>query len=246
MNKEEDFLTVDNPIPGQNFVCLSFVSPEKTLANKNTYFIHNFLKSKSIEYKLSLSELTEEYDNYFYNNSDKLEKEFYENNDFRTSVRGLKVRGTYDTRREAEVRAKVLQRQDKNFHVFVGQVGYWLPWDPEADDIEDQEYTENSLNKLVKKYQDNKKKKDIYFEKQKEDSLKQINKTNEDNKKKIEENELENLEKNFENMSNIMESDDTWLKNKEKNLEKENGDIKLDSIKETNETDKSEYIDLDT
>ena len=26
---EEDFLNVDNPVPGQNFVCLSFLSPEK-------------------------------------------------------------------------------------------------------------------------------------------------------------------------------------------------------------------------
>jgi hypothetical protein len=41
----------------------------------------------------------------------------------------LKVRGVYDTLREAQVRAKVLQRRDPNFNVFLGQVGYWLPWD---------------------------------------------------------------------------------------------------------------------
>ena len=44
--KVEDFLSVDNPIPGQNFVCLSFVSPDKILPQKNTFFIHNFLKSR--------------------------------------------------------------------------------------------------------------------------------------------------------------------------------------------------------
>lgn len=240
MSKEEDFLTVDNPIPGQNFVCLSFVSPEKTLQNKNTYYMHNFLKSKLSDYKESLSELTEEYDNYIYNNRDTLEKDFYKKNDFRTTVRGLKVRGTYDTRREAEVRAKVLQRQDTSFHVFVGQVGYWLPWDPEADEIEDQEYTENSLNKLVKKYQDNKKKKDEFFEKQKEDNLKSINKSNEENKKNIQEKELENLEDNFKSMSSIMDSDDTWLKNKETLV---NGDV---GDKEEDGESGEVYFDLDS
>ena len=31
---KEDFLEVDPKIPGQNFVCLSFVSPEKVLKQK--------------------------------------------------------------------------------------------------------------------------------------------------------------------------------------------------------------------
>ena len=51
--KGEDFLSVDTPIPGQNFVCLSFVSPEKILKNKESYFVHEFLKSKAEEYNLS-------------------------------------------------------------------------------------------------------------------------------------------------------------------------------------------------
>ena len=32
--QEEDFLSVDTPIPGQNYVCLSFVSPEKMIKSK--------------------------------------------------------------------------------------------------------------------------------------------------------------------------------------------------------------------
>ena len=35
INGKEDFLTVDKPIPGQNFVCMSFVSPETTLLQKS-------------------------------------------------------------------------------------------------------------------------------------------------------------------------------------------------------------------
>ena len=36
-NIKEDFLTVDKPIPGQNYACLSFVSPEKIIKNKEIY-----------------------------------------------------------------------------------------------------------------------------------------------------------------------------------------------------------------
>merc|ERR1712220_1695 len=111
--------------------------------------MHHFLKSFSEKYNTSENELLEKYKDFMYLNEERLEKEFFEENDFRCSVRGVKVRGCYDTYKEASVRAKLLQRKDTNFHVFVGQVGYWLPWDPTADNIEDQEYQEGQLNKLV-------------------------------------------------------------------------------------------------
>merc|ERR1712226_559130 len=166
--ENEDFLTVDTPIPGQNFVCLSFVSPEKELANKDIFMVHNFLKDITKEYNLTESDLVEKYKDFLYTNQSKLEKEFYERGDFQCTMRGIKVRGTYDTYREAQLRAKLLQKRDSNFHVFVGQVGYWLPWDPNADLIQEQEYTEGQLNKLVKKYNENTKKRDTFFEQQKQ------------------------------------------------------------------------------
>lgn len=181
---QEDFLNVDQPIPGQNFVCLSFVSPENILKQKGTYYIHEFLKEHAKEYGLSQDEVTEKYDDFAYHNKDRIEEAFYKENDFQTTTRGVKVRGIYDTQREASVRAKLLQKKDPNFHVFVGQVGYWLPWDPSADDIENQEYTEDHLNKLVKNYQDNKKKKDVFFEQQKKESLEKMKADNEKAKAK--------------------------------------------------------------
>ena len=83
-----------------------------------------------------------------------MDKIFNEKNSGLTSVRGLKIRGVYDTLREAQVRAKVLQRQDKNHNVFVGQVGYWLPWHPDVNKIQDQEYLNEDLNTLMKEYHD--------------------------------------------------------------------------------------------
>ena len=244
--KVEDFLSVDNPIPGQNFACLSFVSPEKILPQKNTYFLHTFLKSVAEKYELDLNTISDEYDTYVYNNNESLEKQFYESNDFQTTMRGLKIRGTYDTRREAEVRAQVLRRQDPNFHVFVGQVGYWLPWDPEADNIEDQEYDDNSLNKLVKKYQENKKKKDIFFEKQKQESLVSIQTENSKVQEDNNDSTLENLEKQYNNIpdSIIKDTEDPWMQNK---LQAHASLDKKDVIGENQDTtqDTSQFLDLD-
>ena len=212
-DKEEDFLSVDPNIPGQNYTCLSFVSPEKELANKDVFLLHNFLKSKATEYNTTEPQLIEEYKDYLYNNRTELENQFYKRNDFQTTVRGVKVRGIYDTYREAQVRAKLLQRKDKNFHVFVGQVGYWLPWDPNADEVTDQEYSESQLNKLVKKNQENTKKRDTFFEQQKDDSLKKIKEEQNINDTEI----SSNTDK--EDKSDPLLDDDPWLKRKKEQID---------------------------
>ena len=76
-NKYVDILEIDKPIAGQNFVCMSFVSPEKILKQKNIFFFEEFLKSwefnKSMEkfiqfvnfisykYNISFEELTNDF-----------------------------------------------------------------------------------------------------------------------------------------------------------------------------------------
>lgn len=201
----EDFLDVDKPVPGQNFVCLSFVSPEKILAKKEEYSFFKYIVNhmngvsntvttqvkemldnavdgsvdvsqiirlkKALDSQTSVEKLTfdkfkEQYDDFIFRDNKAIQGEFDETNGFQTSVRGVKVRGVYDTYKEAEMRAKVLQRMDQSFNVFVGQVGYWLPWDPEAQQVENQEYLNDDLNRLVKEYKDNEVKKDIFYQEQ--------------------------------------------------------------------------------
>merc|ERR1712100_660756 len=72
-------------------------------------------------------------------------------------IRGLKVRGVYATYEEATARAKKLRDADQYHHVFVGEVGKWLPWDPEPTEetVKDQNYAENQLNDLMKSYREN-------------------------------------------------------------------------------------------
>ena len=79
----------------------------------------------------------------------------------------------------------------KNFHVFVGQVGYWLPWNPEADDIANQEYGESQLNELVKSHKQNRLDADEHFEERKRDlqkgtSVKEVKEDKEEPKEKDE------------------------------------------------------------
>ena len=119
--KYVDHLNEDEPINGQKWVCVSFLSPEGI---KNC------------------------------------------------SVRGLKIRGIYDLREDADKRAKYLQEVDPDFHVFVGEVGKWLPWDPEPNDVADQVYQEKELNDLMKGYKDNLTKAKRLQEQRKSDMLK--------------------------------------------------------------------------
>lgn len=203
---EEDFLEVDQKIPGQNFVCLSFISPEKVLKDKQKYIQTEFFKyvfqsgDKTIVERLSNPELDYKvmdgiYEDWLYPNKERLETEFYESNDFRTSVRGIKVRGVYETLKEANIRAKVLQKRDPSFHVFVGQVGYWLPWDPDSDKVENQEYQEQHLNELVKNYKQNLEQKDEYFETVKNEKIRKAKE------------EVEKLKTEIENLPDKQESE---------------------------------------
>ena len=183
--EKEDFLEVDKAIPGQNFACISFVSPEKVIASKeqfkNYVFMKSFLKDK---FSMTESQWKEEYESFISEHEKKLDEDFDKENNFQTSVRGVKVRGVFDTYREAEVRAQVLQRMDRSFHVFVGQVGYWLPWDPDANQVDKQEYLENELNNLVHKYKENETQRDNYYSQQVRDRKQ---KAIEENEKKREE-----------------------------------------------------------
>jgi len=203
---EEDYLDVDKPITGQNFYCVSFVSPEKILEQKDTFMFYHYERAvnkkvstmldegltnlidkssdgtidvadvitlkKTItktykEYDLTFEQFKDKFEDFKFGNEEKIGEAFDKANDFKTSMRGVKVRGVYDTKREADVRASVLQRQDPLFDVFVGQVGYWCPWDPNPQKIADIEYMNNDLNKLVKEYKSNEAKKDMFYQEQK-------------------------------------------------------------------------------
>jgi uncharacterized phage infection (PIP) family protein YhgE len=166
-----DYLEVDDTIPGQNYVCLSFLSPESMMQKREAFNVCKFLQSYCKDQDLKYDELYTKYEDFVYKFSDKLQRDFDEQNDFKTSIRGVKVRGVYDTRGAAENRAKKLSTTDSSFHVFVGQVGYWLPWDPNADGIQDEVFQNSQLNDMMEKYQENNVNRDIFYEEQKREKV---------------------------------------------------------------------------
>jgi len=171
-SNKPDYLEVDDVVPGQNYVCLSFLSPETLMQNKEAFKCVKFLQSYCKDKKLKFDDVYSSYQDFTYKYEDKLQRDYDEQNDFQTSLRGIKVRGVYDTRGAAEVRAKKLSLTDSGFHTFVGQVGYWLPWDPNADKVADEVFQNGQLNDMMEKYQENNVSRDMFYEEQKRDKIK--------------------------------------------------------------------------
>ena len=99
---------------------------------------------------LSTSKMDDEYKTFLDNNEEELQKQFDISHNFQTSTRGLKIRGSYPTQEEAELRCKMLREIDPNHDVFVGPIGMWMPWDPESYKTGRVEYMEEELNQLMK------------------------------------------------------------------------------------------------
>ena len=209
MELVEDYLEADREVRGQNYVCLSFISPENVLKSKQMFLVNKFLKSISSEYNLDEKKVEDKYKDFLFSNETELNKQFSELNNFKTSVRGLKVRGTYDTLQEAEMRAKRLQKSDPNFNVFVGQVGYWLPWDPVPTEIGKENYLNDDLNSLMSKYKENMEERDEIFNTRKRDLIQKNNLEVEEQLAKLE--ALEKKKEQGDSISESLQSEDPWL-----------------------------------
>ncbi len=215
-----DLLDEDKPIAGQKFACISFVSPEQHIKNRELFYFENFVKNwdmvKSInkfeaflnfisyKYNLKMENITtdlqdflkeeksnlidftiyDDYKTFLDKKQDDLDKEYNSANKFQTNVRGIKVRGVYSTQEEAEMRCKTLRENDPNHDVYVGPVGLWMPWEPEAYKTGRVEYLEKELNDLMhEKNKNDKSAKEEFEQRIKETKEKAI----EDNMKKAEE-----------------------------------------------------------
>ena len=180
-----DVLDEDAPVAGQKFVCMSFLSPERILKDKQHFYFEKFLKSfdlrtsldkftsflafVSYKHGLDLTELNADFEafakeereslasvdisddfaTFKEQNEERLDAEFDSAHDFQTSVRSLKIRGSYGTQKEAEMKAESLRKNDPDHNILVGSVGVWMPWDPDAYKTGRVEYLEGLQNKLM-------------------------------------------------------------------------------------------------
>jgi hypothetical protein len=115
--------------------------------------------------------LQEAYERYMTLHKTKLDDEFHAANHFQTSIRGLKCRGVYGSYEQATARAQQLHKKDPYFNVYVAEMGAWLPWDPEPEEVQDQQYSNDQLNKLMGAYRENATKRDAFFEEEKRQKM---------------------------------------------------------------------------
>jgi hypothetical protein len=200
MSKNVDLLDEDKPIAEQKFACLSFISPENEIKNKNLFMFETFVEeydfNKSMEkfiqfinfisYKYNIKSddiheqfkkfveseratlkktVEDDYKTFTDNNEERLEKAYSEKNKFQTSVRGLKVRGVFPSQQEAELRCKMLREIDPNHDVYVGPVGLWMPFHPDAYKTGNVQYLESELNDLMHEKKKNDDKAKVEFDK---------------------------------------------------------------------------------
>lgn len=151
--------SMDKFVQFLNFVSYKYNLPFDDLSNDFKDFV------KEENEIIRNSTMDGDYKTYIDQHEEELENAFNVKHKFQTSIRGLKIRGTYPTQEEAELRCKLLRELDPNHDVFVGPVGLWMPWDPDAYKTGKVEYMEDELNQLMSE-----KGKNEYFAKQAFDS----------------------------------------------------------------------------
>jgi len=127
-----------------------------------------------------------------------------------TTLSGIKIRGVFEDYEGACKHAKRLQECDPYHHVFVGEMGKWLPHDPDPDSkyVKDFEYANEQLNSMMKSYVDNQDKAKLFHEQRKNDMVRK--------------NIIDNMETQNKNMDELKDklniADETEKKDIEKRL----------------------------
>ena len=127
---------------------LNFLSYKyKMVFNDVSKDFEDFVKEEHLN--LINTTMEDDYKTFVDKNEEELGNAFNAKHNFQTSIRGLKIRGVYPTLEEAELRCKMLREVDPNHDVFVGPIGLWMPWEPEAYKTGRVEYMEDELNQLM-------------------------------------------------------------------------------------------------
>jgi hypothetical protein len=141
----------------------------------------DFVKIHSAEIKKT--DIAEQFQVFLLKNEKNLQEEYDNKVEFRTNVRGVKVRRSFATVEEAQMFAKVLQRKYPHDNLYIGKVGAWLPWDPSEHLMPEVEYAERELNELMRKYKENEDNKEIFFADQRDEAIKRQKEENERRKR---------------------------------------------------------------
>ena len=70
MATETDYLDIDPPINGQNYVCLSFVSPEDIIEDRHAFNVSKYLQSIAKSEDKDFDKLMSQYKDFTYKHED--------------------------------------------------------------------------------------------------------------------------------------------------------------------------------
>ena len=128
---------------------VNFISYKYSLNAENVIADFNeFIKEEESKIKADSTTVESDYKNFIDKDEERLNLQFNRENNFQTSVRGLKLRGSFATQEEAENQCKKIRERDPNHDIFVAPVGIWVPWDPDAYKTGRTEFMEEELNQL--------------------------------------------------------------------------------------------------
>jgi hypothetical protein len=143
--------------------------------------VADFAKVRNDE--IRATDIPEQYQVFLLKNEKDLQEKYDNKVEFRTNMRGVKVRRAFASVEEAQMFAKVLQRRYPKDNLYIGKVGAWLPWDPSEHLMPEVEYAEKELNELMRKYKENESNKEMFFAEEREESIKKQKEENERRKK---------------------------------------------------------------
>ena len=162
-------VAIENQAEDKAALSAKVVKAREGLARTTAADLEAHVKANMSDFKTDT--LQEAYERYMLLHKTKLEDEFHAANHFQTSIRGLKCRGVYSNYEQATARAQALHKKDPYFNVYVAEMGAWLPWDPEPEEVQDQQYSNEQLNKLMGAYRENAAKRDAFFEEEKRQKI---------------------------------------------------------------------------
>jgi hypothetical protein len=133
--------------------------------------------------EIRATDLPEQWQVFLLKHEKECQEKFDNSVEFKTNVRGVKLRRCFATVEEAQVMAKVYQRKYPKDNIYIGKVGAWLPWDPSEHLMPEVEYAEKELNELMRKYKENESNKEIFFADERAEKIKAQKEENERRKR---------------------------------------------------------------
>ena len=110
--------------------------------------LQEFVKEEEPKLKESAQVVEDDFKNFMDKNEERLNTNFHREHEFQTSVRGVKIRGVFSTQEEAERNCQKLRERDPAHDIYLGQVGVWMPFEPDAYKTGRIEFLEPELNRL--------------------------------------------------------------------------------------------------